>query len=394
MAEACYTPQYLPASFKGVAFDAMEATSEHGRRGAEGEFPFSDSPAYADLGRKIRKYTIKGRFATNEHLAASEALIAVCEAPGPGMLIHPTRGAIMVACSTASVTDNVIEEMGVTYVDLEFVEANLFGNGVSVGASLFSIGITAIFEAIGDAFSDQYQVENVRFYKVRDIQQTTSDRMNDIKREFERFNAKNPTLNGWNAIVTMGDIVDDPTLVRNASDAFEAFKRANRSLSEIATGQDKYDAFKRIANNAALVSTLPEEVGTTQDAINSMARMLAMVNMVQAALETPIDNLPAALDQYDQVVQIIDEELSAARATCQDSLFIKLRAFDTEAKTALLKRAYDLPALITFNFSKHVHSLVAAYEIYGDAKRFKEIESYNSAKWPFLLGPTIQAPRA
>lgn len=394
MAEACYKPSYLPASYKGVAFEAMEATSEHGRRGAEGEFPFSDNPAYADLGRKIRKYTIRGRFAQNSHIAGAEALIAACETLGPGILVHPTRGALSVACTQLSVTDNVMEEMGVTYVDLEFVEANLFGNGLAFGASIFGIGVTAIFEAIGAAFTDQYDIENVRFYRVRDIQKTVSDRMAAIKREFERFNARNPTLTGWNAINTMGDIVDDPSTIRNANDAFEAFKRAGRTLAGVATGAEKYEAFRRIANDAAHVSDLPQEAGTTQDAVNSMARMLAVVNMVQAALETPVTNLLAALDQYDQVVQIITEELSIARATCQDSLFLKLRDFETEAKTQLLKRAYGLPALVTYNFSKGVASLIAAYEIYGDAKRFREIESYNIGYLPFHLGPTIQAPRA
>lgn len=394
MAEACYVPQYLPASYKGVAFEAMEATSEHGRRGAEGEFPFSDNPAYADLGRKIRRYTIKARFANNAHLASSEALIAVCETAGPGILVHPTRGAISVACAQLSVTDNVMEEMGVTYVDLDFVEANIFGNGLAFGASIFGVGLTAIFEAIGAAFTDQYAIENTRFYRIKDIHQTISDRMSDIKREFERFNARNPTAQGWNAIITMGDVVDDPASLRNSDAAFEAFKRAGRTLSGVATGAEKYEAFRRIANNAALVSNLPEEAGATQDAVNSMARMLAMVNMVQAALETPVSSLLAALDQYDQVVQIITEELSAARMTCQDSLFIKLREFETQAKTQLLKRAYGLPALVTYNFSKGVSSLVAAYEIYGDAKRFHEIESFNPGRWPYHLGPSIQAPRS
>ena len=57
MAIGCYTPAYLPASFKGVPFDALEATYEYGRRGAEGEFPFSDTTAYVDLGRKSSWFT-------------------------------------------------------------------------------------------------------------------------------------------------------------------------------------------------------------------------------------------------------------------------------------------------------------------------------------------------
>jgi prophage DNA circulation protein len=394
MAEGCYVPRYIPASFKGVPFEAMEAGSEHGRRGAEGEFPFGENTAYADLGRRIRRFTVKARFVRNTHVADASALIAAVESYGPGMLVHPTRGAVMVACPKLTVTDNVLEEQGVTYVDMEFVEGNQFGSGISFGGTLFGLGLSAIFEAIGASFYDQYAIESVRFYRVRDIQSTLSNRMEAVKQEFETFNARNPTLEGWNAIATMQDIVDDPAIIRNKEDAFNAFKRAMRSIANIATGDAKYEAFRRISNSAATVSDFPAEVGQTQDAVNVMVRLLAMVNMVQAALETEVKNLSEALDQYDAVVQIIDEEKAAARFTCQDDLFIRLGEFETDAKTALLKRAYGLPALVTYNFSKAVHSLVAAYEIYGDAKRFREIETYNTPSQPFRVGPAVVAPRA
>lgn len=394
MAEECYVPQYIPASFKGVAFDAMEASSEHGRRGAEGEFPFGENTAYADLGRKIRRYTLKARFPNNEHIASANALIAACESYGPGLLVHPTRGVVSVACTKLGVNDNVLEERGVTYVDLEFVEANVFGPGIAFGGTVLGLALTPIYEAVNAAFVDQYQIDNVRFYRIREIEATTSDRMETVKKEFEKYNAANPSLNGWQAIATMQDIVDDPAIVRDPQDAFEAFKRSMRSIAGVSTGELKYASFKRIANDAAWVSQLPAEAGAAQDAVNVMVRLLAMVNMVQAALETIVTNLSDALDQYDAVVQIIDEELVAARRTCQDDLYIELRKFETGAKTTLLKRAYGLPALVEYNFSKGVSSLMAAYEIYGDAKRFREIESFNPSNMPFKLGPKVIAPRA
>ena len=40
LAETRTIPHVLPASFKDVAFNAMSADAEHGRRGFTGEFPF------------------------------------------------------------------------------------------------------------------------------------------------------------------------------------------------------------------------------------------------------------------------------------------------------------------------------------------------------------------
>src|SRR6187402_1835226 len=98
---------YAPASFKGVAFYCTDADVEGGRRGAEGEFPFGEHTAYADLGRKIRVYHLTAMFREDDHVSDSQALFVVCESPGPGILVHPTRGAVMVACKSIKLSDKI-----------------------------------------------------------------------------------------------------------------------------------------------------------------------------------------------------------------------------------------------------------------------------------------------
>src|SRR5215467_7322380 len=126
---------YVTASFKGVLFQTTEVEAEGGRRGAEGEFPFGEETAYADLGRKIRLYHLTAVFREDSHIADSQALFEVCQTPQPGMLVHPTRGTVMVACRSVKVQDNS-EEQGETTVSLEFVEANT-GGPTGLGSSLF-----------------------------------------------------------------------------------------------------------------------------------------------------------------------------------------------------------------------------------------------------------------
>src|SRR6187402_496026 len=97
----------VPASFKGVQFYCTEADVEGGRRGAEGEFPFGEQTAYADLGRKIRVYHLTAYFREDSHVWDSQALFVACESPGPGILVHPTRGAVMVACRSIKLSDKI-----------------------------------------------------------------------------------------------------------------------------------------------------------------------------------------------------------------------------------------------------------------------------------------------
>ena len=139
---------YVPASFKGVGFVCTEASIEGGRRGAEGEFPFGEDTAYADLGRKIRVFNLTAVFREDDHVSDASALYAACESPGPGILVHPTKGTHMVACRSVKISDKVEEEQGETTAELEFVEANILGG--SFAGSLFGIissGLNATSQA-------------------------------------------------------------------------------------------------------------------------------------------------------------------------------------------------------------------------------------------------------
>lgn len=392
MAEGCYKPRYLQASFKGVTFDAEETTSEHGRRGAEGEFPFGENTAYQDMGRKIRRYTITGRIATNNHIDITDALISVCEAPGPGLLVHPTRGAINAACTRLSVKDDPLTEQGYTRVDLEFVEASLFATG-GLGAGLMSLAAGALFTALSGSFSRTYRMDAVSYYDVDAVISTSAGAVDAIRTEYKRTIPKQKGTARWYALSAMDAVIADPAQMRSAAAAYEAFDRATKTLANASTGEEKYAYFKTIANKMAKVSPLPGAAAEAQDAVYSTVRIMAAVNMARAAMEITLSTLDDALKQYDAVVEVIDQEIAAARVLCDHALFLELRRLQTDIKTSLLTKAYRLPALIEYDFNGGVHSLVAAYEIYGDARRFSELEARNPLSWPFNMGPKIIAAR-
>lgn len=394
MATGCYKPQYLPASFKGVPFEAEETTSEHGRRGAEGEFPFSENTAYQDMGRKIRRYTITGRYVSNNHIAEADALVFVCESPGPGLLVHPTRGPVMVACTRLSVKDNPTYEQGITYVDLEFVEANALATGGSAFDIVAGLSGGGLFAALETSFGNSYAVDAVSYYDVNEVVNTAGRGIDAVRTEYRKTVKRTKGREKWYALSTMDGLVSDPATMRNAKIAYSAFDRSIKTLANVTTGQDKYDSFRAITNKMAQVSTLGAEAGVAQDAVYSTVRLTAVVNMARGAMEIDVVTLDDALRNYDAVVSVIDQEIAAARAICDHSLYLELRRFQTDAKTALLAKAYKLPALVEYNFAGGVHSLVASYEIFGDAKRFAEIEKRNPNQWPFNIGPKVIAARS
>jgi prophage DNA circulation protein len=91
----------VQGSFRGVPFQWDETGGDHGRRLVKHEFPNRDTAEGEDLGRKSRSFTLdvfilKPSFPAYQ--AARDALIAACEQPGTGQLVHPTKGTMTVFC--------------------------------------------------------------------------------------------------------------------------------------------------------------------------------------------------------------------------------------------------------------------------------------------------------
>jgi hypothetical protein len=51
--------------------------------------------------------------------------------------------------------------------------------------------------------------------------------------------------------------------------------------------------------------------------------------------------------------------------------------FKTNALAQIANKAYNSPGVVEYDFGGAVHPVAAAYAIYGDAKRHRELEQLN-----------------
>jgi prophage DNA circulation protein len=389
MAAGCITDVYFAASYKGAAFEAMDISSSFGTRNAFGEFVFSNLTAAAWLGRKIRTFTLSGRLVTSDHIDRTRPLIAAAESQGPGILIHPTLGAMNVVCTSLKVKNNPITDQGWTQLDWEFTEANSVVAGFSIGASIFGFDLSGLFASVEASLSVNYTPSTARLRVQPSIITTTAQAMTQLKGEFTQLVGLSGTQAQYETLSTFDDIIADTTSLKSAATTYAALKAGFDVVNGSSTGEVRYQANRRVVNWAAKGSTLTGVAATSENAVYAAVRLLGGAQMALAALETDVKTLDAALLEYDQVVSVLEGEAEIARASCDDALYLALRKFTVEIKNKLLTRAYTLPALVTYNFNTGVHSLVAAYELFGDAKRFPEIEARNVGNHPYNLGPTV-----
>lgn len=393
MAEACYKDNYLPGSFKGIPFEAMEVTSQHGRRGAEGEFPFGETTAYADLGRSIRTYAISGRFATNDHLALATALIAVVETPGPGPLLHPTRGVVFVACKQLRVRDNPLEEAGVTYFDADFVEAEIFPNGLSLVGSLLGLLLTPLLDAQEESFRDNYHPDRVAFYDRNTLMATSGTAISSIEVSYQQATSGTNDLKVYRSLAAFNTLTTDVGLLSDTNTMLTAMKDGMALIDKYGSSQQKQQLFREIINQN---SNRPDAGYTAEGSINSVQsfmRSLGAGYLARAYLETEPKDMTEAFAQYDRVVSVFSEELEIAKDRCDQRLYVKMARFVEEVKTQLLSRAYNSPAVLRYQFASSVHSVVAAYSIFDDATQFPAIEYRNPYSWPWQVGPNVIAAK-
>lgn len=138
----------LPASFNGAPFHVEAGGKSSGRRIALHEYPKNDTPNTEDMGKMATRFQLSGYVIGEDYLLYRELLIAACEAEGPGLLIHPSMGALMVACAGYSVTEDR-QKGGMATFALEFVQAGSdpFSSIVSAAATV----VTGAAQSLGTA---------------------------------------------------------------------------------------------------------------------------------------------------------------------------------------------------------------------------------------------------
>ncbi|HEX3348137.1 MAG TPA: DNA circularization N-terminal domain-containing protein [Acetobacteraceae bacterium] len=86
--------QLQPGSWRGVGFVLDTAPMRAGRRVAIHEYPYRDTAWVEDLGKLPRRFQIQAFLVGDDVYQQRDAMLAACEQPGPGTLVHPTLGAI------------------------------------------------------------------------------------------------------------------------------------------------------------------------------------------------------------------------------------------------------------------------------------------------------------
>lgn len=141
-------PGLLPASFRGVPFFVLDASSEAGRRTAETLFPGRDDAHFDDLGKHQGIHQLTAIMVGDDYIARGKALMSACERPGAGTLIHPWLGRMRVILAEPASVQFSSSELRVARVALAVKQLDQ-NAGSQTGGNLAATGSLVAIAAMG-----------------------------------------------------------------------------------------------------------------------------------------------------------------------------------------------------------------------------------------------------
>lgn len=434
------------ASFGGVPFGIEMVRTTAGRKTAVHNYPFRDDVWVEDLGKKGRQFEVLGFLVEDDIItkagpviAQREALLTVCETPGPQTLVHPTLGTVKnVACLSVETIERVdlgrVFEIRLTLVvdggrkypgvEVSTAAASSANAAKSRAAALLDfIQKTASAVRAGAAIVQQavstvvgwYQVAVGLVNDVKMVINAVSTLFGNFGRLFgggnSGFSASNPTaprsatastmLAGLAAsranVVSAGSALQ--AAAANPADAATLGSAAQGlALAVAKTATDPADALRMVGSLAQYDPAQPvppgqigAAMGVMQSALGALLRRYALAQLAECLTTYQ----PASREDADAVmnaaIPLFDAEILVAADGGDDNSYLALRALRQSVLADMNARGADAAVVSTFEFPLPMPSLALATRIYRDAGREGDLVRQIDPIHPAFCPKTFQA---
>lgn len=381
------------ASFRGVPFFIKQADTKLGRRTQIHEYPLRDKPFVEDLGRMARSFSLDGFVVGDRYLDDWRRLQAAFEKEGPGELIHPHFGRLIVNV-TSGVTVSFSTARGTAEFSITFTESGeLEFPSSSTDTKRKTIESASRLRSAAIAqFIEKYNLTSAQ----------------DFIRSAVAENVK--AFFGDSLVQLSGVIVDADaaaripdtalTLASGDSAAFAhilmdalglddisrttASWRAVVAKSRNLAGDDRLNSTESRRHPAGSAERLMAE---STEAFNEYVRNIEIHNAVLATthIATKYDRInesePVKAMSFDEIVELRDGLLETIDAeqlkTESDAVFQALSDCRASVWEDLSDRAENSAKLFEYEPAETMPALVLAYDVYEDARRDLEIVERN-----------------
>lgn len=390
------------ASYKGVPFFVDKDNERGSRRIVEHEFPMRDEPFLEDLGEGVRHYRVTAYCVGNQADTNASSVMSICATRGPGILILPTHGPVLVRClefernrdkdrhgyighsltfsregaSTALVSSAILSNLTFIAVDnlATSIASTFVGNLLATLQPDFVVG--AAVNGLLDAVAT---VETLRATNPVDVIVSAAQRNELIS-----------------LYADLPELIADPV---SRAEVPERIVAAMRAVSAAIEPEVRVSAIEEILQAlpapAVIVPSAYPTPRRRDQAINReeadrVLRLAAIAAYCEAVALAPLRDRPAALTLRGNVSEYLEAEIESIDPG-QFDLYRSLQATRDATVNYLSKSILDLAPVRTIDANQSMPSLYWAWRFYKDPNRSTEIVERNRLSHPSFVPPKFEA---
>ncbi len=372
------------ASFRGVPFFWEDNETEGGRRWVAHEYLDQDDPWFEDMGKKPRGFSVEAYVIGRDYDLARNKLVKALDAAGPGELVHPYLGTLIVVAMPYSFSD---DGSGMCRFRLTFAEAGK--KEFPKATSDFAKMVAKYSEALEKVA--EYEAK-ARMY----VEQVGDFVRAAAKGEFLKLAG----MAGDLAFPGLG--TDSVAAFQNTVGIFHQtlaeFSGLTRDKSITAAGDIIRNAATMMATSEQSVScmkrmrefiedtepqTTPSRVmaGINRAAVGTLVRTIAAAEQAKAVVACSYATYEEAIAAREDMVGFLD----TLAETASDGSYNAIRDLQAQVAGALPPDGESLPRLARVQLADSLPSLVLAYDLYEGTSKAAEIVSRNGIRHPGFL---------
>lgn len=386
---------YRPGAFRGVPFHLKSSSSTGGRRTVLNEFPLRDEPMTEDMGRRARKFQLSMTVIGPDYMAQRDRLIEALETAGPGTLMHPFRGELLVAVIDDYSCEESTEQGGLARISVTFVEAGAAprpdnqlaqGSAGNLAADVLQADAMAEFE---EEFSVAGFASFVAEGAIDSLQAATRSVLNaggllEGAGEFGTL-YRGLTSNFQQLILSPGNLGGQLLgLVKGLAGGFGNPLQALKAQVALFGLGDKA---KRVSVATAYQPPARVQLAANQEATYRLIERAAVSEAVRLAVSKPGTQAGAGVDydNRDQAVAIRDQllnELDRQQLAASPQRYRQLAQLSAALVGEMNLRAANLVPLTRVTPATTLPALLLAHRLYGDARQAEQIVTRNRLAHP------------
>lgn len=387
--------EMIGASFRQVPFFIESGEQSGGRRAVVHEFPGRDKPYVDDsLGARARTFRVEGYVLGDDFIAQRNALVAACEAKGPGVLLHPFyTDARTVVCLSYSVREAPLEGR-IAQFSMEFAEAPLqkpAPSAVIDGPAQVGLSADAALAAAGADFEAGYDTDGAPSFSLETLESVFIVATNAIGEKL------GPVMEATAEAARLTQQVEILTaraaaLVRTPGEILLAFRETFAELADTiaaapgALMQAFLDTYSVDFGQAPPLTTptRQREFGNW----NALTSALRRVMVTEAARLAPL--VPFAThEEASAAAALISAKLEEQAATAGDELYAALEQLRTDLLRAV-PGDQERARVLTVTRPVPIPSLLLAYQVHGHVDGEADIIARNGVRHPGVVSGTLQ----